>query len=45
MQVYYDKQARQYCACENIGTISMAAWGNSKQEAIERLNQIKKKRE
>ena len=38
MKVYYDHKFRQWCAEETTDKYSKAAWGDTKEEAIERFN-------
>lgn len=41
MKVYYSHKFHQWCAEENDGKYSKAAWGDTEQEAIDRFNSIK----
>ena len=37
MKVYYDNKFKQWCAEETNGTVVLAAWGDTKEQAIERF--------
>lgn len=44
MRVYYDNRHKQWCAEETNDNESIAAWGETKEEAIKRFNHAKQKR-
>lgn len=43
MRTFYDYAHKQYCCEETIGNSTTAVWGDTKEEAIKRFNELKNK--
>jgi len=45
MKVYYDYKFRQWCADDSHDGIAHAAWGDTKEEAINNLHSIEEEQD
>lgn len=40
MKIYFDKKFKQWCVEDNVDGHTVAAWGDTREEAIKRFNEI-----